>query len=118
VNEGRAWRCVARLEKSEHLPLLLEQMSRGDRDAFVRFYDDTSSVVYGMALMICKSQRRAEAVTHQVYVTAWATAPAYQESQSTPMDWLMSMASDAFIASIRADRPNRTRSARTQVRTA
>lgn len=89
------------LPRTERLPLLLERMSHGDRDAFGSFYDATARVVYGMALKVFIEPDRAHAVTRLVYVTAWTLAPTYSASRATPTDWLMSIVGEAFGASMK-----------------
>jgi RNA polymerase sigma-70 factor (ECF subfamily) len=75
---------------SPQLSRLLQQVAGGDRGAFADFYDATVSVVSGMALVAVKDQHRAEALTHDVYITAWASAPLCS-SHVTPIAWLTSL---------------------------
>jgi RNA polymerase sigma-70 factor (ECF subfamily) len=73
-----------------HLSRLLQRVAGGDRDAFADFYDATVSVVFGMALAVVKDHHRAEDLTHDVYMAAWAAAPLCSPLV-TPMAWLTSL---------------------------
>ena len=67
---------------------LLYRVSRGDQDAFGSFYDATCQEVFGMVLSVVGDRTRAESVTHDVYVAAWRTAPAFGAARRTPGAWL------------------------------
>lgn len=74
------------------LSILLGRVSHGDQDAFGRFYDATSHLVFGMALSVISDKVVAEAVTQEVYVAAWRAAPAFDPSQATASAWLTDIA--------------------------
>ena len=81
-----------RLSKQQEILLLLDQVSAGDKAAFASFYDVTSCMVFGLVATVIDDRSHACEVTQDIYVEAWATAPAFDPSQGDPTDWLRSIA--------------------------
>jgi RNA polymerase sigma-70 factor, ECF subfamily len=48
--------------------------------------------VYGVALQFLQSTRLATAVTEEVYVEVWRSAPRYDPSESSVLAWMLCMA--------------------------
>jgi RNA polymerase sigma-70 factor, ECF subfamily len=71
---------------------LLVLAGAGDREAFGSFYDATAPTVYGIALEACGDTARAEALTTEVYVAAWKSAPAFDALAGSPGRWLADLA--------------------------
>jgi RNA polymerase sigma-70 factor (ECF subfamily) len=71
---------------------LLISSGNGDQEAFARFYDATASRVFGLALSVIGDPTRAEAVTADVFVAAWRSAPGFATSRSTAGEWLADIA--------------------------
>lgn len=67
---------------------LVARIASGDQDAVAELYDQTSSVVYGMALRIVRDQAVAEEVTMDVYMQAWRTAAQYSGARGSVKAWL------------------------------
>ncbi|MBA2560312.1 MAG: hypothetical protein H0V07_10595 [Propionibacteriales bacterium] len=70
---------------------LIARVSCGDQDAFGRFYDATSRMVFGMALNVSTDRTQAEAMTQEVFVAAWRSAPNFDASVWAPSAWLVSI---------------------------
>jgi hypothetical protein len=82
----------ARLSEQQELSLLVDRVSSGDKAAFASLYDATSCMVFGMVALVIKDPSQASEVALDIYVEAWATAPAFDASQGNPSDWLRSIA--------------------------
>ncbi|QNQ12129.1 sigma-70 family RNA polymerase sigma factor [Sphingomonas alpina] len=93
-------------QKSEPLPAdpararLIEVLVRtGDEDraAFRDLYTLTSAKLFGVCLRICGERQAAEDVLHDVYLTVWKRAGAYEPSRASPITWLSTIARNRAI---------------------
>jgi RNA polymerase sigma factor (sigma-70 family) len=73
-----------------------------DRTAFQEVYRLTSSKLFGICLRICGDRSAAEDVLHEVYITIWKRAGAYQPGRASPITWLATIARNKSIDWIRA----------------
>lgn len=80
-----------------------------DRDAFRAVYRMTSAKLFGICLRICVDRQGAEDVLHDVYLTIWNRAGAYQPGRASPISWLATIARNRAIDWRR--RQGRTRAA-------
>lgn len=81
---------------------LIELTASGDRHAFARFFDATSSYVNGLALRIVGDASAAEEVVMEVYVQVWQQAERYDETRGAPLSWLLNIARSRAIDRLRA----------------
>jgi RNA polymerase sigma-70 factor (ECF subfamily) len=84
---------AARSELTEALIATGEQ----DRTAFQRVYRLTSAKLFGVCLRICGDRQAAEDVLHEVYLTVWKRAGAYEPGRSSPITWLAAIARNRAI---------------------
>ena len=68
-----------------------------DRDAFRRLYDLTAAKLFGICLRICGERQAAEDVLHEVYLTVWRRAGAYEPGRASPITWLATIARNRAI---------------------
>lgn len=68
-----------------------------DRDAFRQLYDLTSAKLFGVCLRICGDRQAAEDVLHDVYLTVWRRAGAFEPGRSSPITWLATVARNRAI---------------------
>ncbi|WP_426255530.1 sigma-70 family RNA polymerase sigma factor [Sphingomonas sp. DC2300-3] len=68
-----------------------------DREAFRRVYSLTSAKLFGICLRICGDRQAAEDVLHDVYITIWQRAGAYQPGRASPISWLATIARNRAI---------------------
>lgn len=68
-----------------------------DRDAFRAVYQATSAKLFGICLRICDDRQGAEDVLHDVYLTIWNRAGAYQPGRASPISWLATIARNRAI---------------------
>jgi RNA polymerase sigma-70 factor, ECF subfamily len=81
---------------------LVRRSGRGDTEAFADLYDETSTLVYGMALSILQSPHLAAQLTQEVYAEVWRQAPHYGPGQGDVPAWLASMAHRHLVERVRA----------------
>lgn len=74
----------------EHLADLLADAAAGDEQAFMRFYDHTSGVAYGVALRRSADPVAAREATRALYLQAWQQVHGYAGSGLSPLAWLLS----------------------------
>lgn len=74
----------------EHLADLLADAAAGDEQAFMRFYDHTSGVAYGVALRRSADPVAAREATRALYLRAWQHVHGYAGSGLSPLAWLLS----------------------------
>jgi RNA polymerase sigma-70 factor (ECF subfamily) len=82
----------------------IERVSQRDTSALASLYDESSSLVYGVALRIVGNPADAETVTLDVYEQVWRTAGEFDRGRGSPLTWLV------LIARSRAIDRARTRS--------
>ena len=83
---------------------LVRRMAVGDQSAMAELYDQTSRMVYGLALRILADPTAAEDVMVDVYAQLWKHAADYDGSRGSPSAWLLTMARTRAIDARRAQR--------------
>ena len=68
-----------------------------DRVAFQQLYALTSAKLFGITLRICGDRQAAEDVLHEVYLTIWKRAGAYEPGRASPITWLATIARNRAI---------------------
>jgi RNA polymerase sigma factor (sigma-70 family) len=68
-----------------------------DRGAFQRVYHLTSAKLFGICVRICGDRQAAEDVLHEVYLTVWKRAAAYEPGRASPITWLATLARNRAI---------------------
>ncbi|MEO7679072.1 MAG: sigma-70 family RNA polymerase sigma factor [Sphingomonas sp.] len=68
-----------------------------DRAAFRDLYQLTSAKLFGVCLRICGERQAAEDVLHEVYLTVWKRAGAYEPGRASPITWLATIARNRAI---------------------
>lgn len=88
------------MDSAHDLAGLLAAAAGGDRDAFRRFYDATSSRAFHLELVRARSRgaafprAAAERATADRFLRAWLAAPEYPASGLSPLAWLLSLPAD------------------------
>jgi RNA polymerase sigma factor (sigma-70 family) len=96
---------------SEARAILLEALvatGAEDRSAFNELYNLTSAKLFGICIRICRDRQVAEDVLHEVYLTIWKRAGAYEPGRGSPMTWLATIARNRSIDWIRSTRSRKT----------
>ena len=87
-----------------HLAATLLAVGEEDRAAFHELYRLTSAKLFGIALRICGNRQAAEDVLHEVYLTIWRRAGAWEPGRASPITWLATVARNRAIDWRRAQR--------------
>lgn len=83
---------------------LLSATAAGDREAFRRLYDATSSKLFGVVLRIVRRRDLAEDVLQEVFLRIWDHAGEQRSDRGTPMAWMVRIARNRALDCRRADR--------------
>ncbi|WP_232283645.1 sigma-70 family RNA polymerase sigma factor [Sphingomonas sp. PAMC 26617] len=84
---------AARIRLSEALIRTGEE----NRQAFQDVYTLTSAKLFGICLRICGDRQAAEDVLHDVYLTIWKRAGAFEPERGSPITWLATIARNRSI---------------------
>ena len=82
----------------ERLVIALVKTGDEDREAFRELYMLTSPKLFGICRQICGDRHAAEDVLHDVYLTIWKRAGAYEPGRASPITWLATIARNRSIA--------------------
>jgi RNA polymerase sigma-70 factor (ECF subfamily) len=80
---------------AQPLPALMARIAEGDRSALALLYDQTSRLVYGLALQAVPDARGAQEVALEVYLRVWRNAAAYGAAHSSVLTWLAALTRDS-----------------------
>ena len=84
-------------EARAHLAATLIAVGGEDRAAFHELYRLTSAKLFGICLRICADRQAAEDVLHEVYLTIWRRAGAWEPGRASPITWLATVARNRAI---------------------
>lgn len=88
-------------DSGRELAALLSRVALGDRAAFARLYERTSSHLLGQILRIHRNRAAAEDILQEVYINVWRAAGGFDARLSQPMTWLTSIARNRAIDGLR-----------------
>jgi RNA polymerase sigma-70 factor (ECF subfamily) len=88
-------------EKSRELSQLLARTGLGDRAAFGRLYERTSSHLFAVVLRIQRDRGQAEDLLQEIFVSVWKAAAGFDAARSQPLTWLTHIARNRAIDSLR-----------------
>ncbi|WP_267425921.1 sigma-70 family RNA polymerase sigma factor [Methylobacterium sp. GC_Met_2] len=83
------------------LQRLLAGIARGEPERLAELYDLTSPKLYGLILRIQRDRNLAEDVLQDVYIRVWQAAGSYRSNVGTPLAWLVTIARNRAIDSVR-----------------
>ncbi|MFF0287350.1 sigma-70 family RNA polymerase sigma factor [Streptomyces sp. NPDC005262] len=81
---------------------LLELVARGDQDAFARVYDAVCGPVLGLVRSVLRDPAQSEEVAQEVLVEVWRTAPRFQASRGSAMNWVLTLAHRRAVDRVRS----------------
>ncbi|HWJ68274.1 MAG TPA: sigma factor [Nocardioides sp.] len=70
---------------------LLEGAARGDRAAFVAFFDATVDRVHRLALLTTGAPEPAQHLCRITYLRAWRDAGRYDARATSPLAWILAL---------------------------
>ena len=81
---------------------LLARIAQQDPEAFSRFYDQTSAVLFGIARSIVQDATLAEDVLQEVYVQIWEKAAVFDPTLGKPISWAIALTRNRALDKLRA----------------
>ncbi len=91
----------------ETLNAAIARVGQGEAGAMEIVYRQTSAKLFGICLRILGDASEAEDVLHEVYLTVWRNAGAFEASRASPITWLATIARNRAIDMLRKRRPGR-----------
>ncbi|WP_435084649.1 sigma-70 family RNA polymerase sigma factor [Gordonia hongkongensis] len=82
---------------------LLVLVADGDREAFTRLYDLTSSRIYGLAVRIVRDRHYAEEVVQEAYLQYWQRAGDFDPSRGAAITWMMTIVHRRAVDRVRTE---------------
>ena len=87
----------------------MTRVARGDAEAFSELYDQTSSMVYGLALRVVRSEAMAEEVTQEVFLQVWRQASGFDAQRGSVKSWIATLAHRRAVDVVRRSQSARDR---------
>jgi RNA polymerase sigma-70 factor (ECF subfamily) len=87
---------------------LIRRMAGGDRDALAELYDSLSRPLYSTAKYILNDASEAQDVVHDVFLSLWKNAGAFDSSRGAAFSWAVTLTRNRSIDRLRT-RANRAR---------
>lgn len=88
-------------DRGSELAGWLARTALGDRVAFAALYRATSAHLFGVVLRINRDRSQAEELLQDIYVNIWRAAGSFDAARAQPMTWLVSIARNRAIDSLR-----------------
>ncbi len=89
---------------AEDLAPLVYRTALGDQRAFEQLYQQTSSRLYGVALVLLRRRDLAEEVLQEAYIKIWHAAGTYQPERGAVSTWLSTIVRRSAIDRLRRNR--------------
>jgi len=87
-------------------PKLLARVVKGDHQAFSQLYDQSSTLLYSLALRILGNREEAVELLQEVYLEVWRKVARYDVGRGTPIAWLITLTRSRAIDRLRARGPH------------
>jgi len=95
-------------ESGTHWLIHVEACAAGDHSALAALYDESSPLVYGIALRILNDAADAEEITLDVFAQVWRNAATFDGQRGLVSSWLVTLVRSRSIDRLRSRR-SRTR---------
>ena len=83
-------------------PKLLTRVAKGDHEAFSRLYDQSSTLLFTLAIRILNDREEAAELLQEVYLEVWRKVARYDVGRGTPVAWLVTLTRSRAIDRLRA----------------
>lgn len=83
-------------------PKLLARVVKGDQQAFSQLYDQSSPLLYTLAVRILGNREEAAELLQEVYLEVWRKVARYDVGRGTPVAWLITLTRSRAIDRLRA----------------
>ena len=91
--------------QKQQLDNLLTLTALGDQSAFSQLYQQTSSLLYAIALRILKKNEQAEEALQEAYVKIWHNASEYNSEKGAVLTWMGSIVRYRCLDMLRKVKP-------------
>ena len=81
---------------------VLARVAKGDIRAFDQLYEQTSPILYALAVRVLNNRDDAAELLQEVYVEAWRKVDRYEGQRGSPMAWLVTLTRSRAIDRLRA----------------
>lgn len=82
--------------------VLLEKLVQRDQKAFQLLYDQYSPALYGVVLRIVREDEQAQDLLQDIFIKIWKNLDAYDASKGRLFTWLLNVARNTAIDSLRS----------------
>lgn len=72
-------------------PKLMARVAKGDHQAFSQLYDQSSTLLYSLAVRILGNREEAAELLIEVYLEIWRKVVRYDVGRGTPIAWLITL---------------------------
>jgi len=103
-----------RESRGAELPVLLERVARGDRDAFEDVCRHIAAPVFGTVRAVVRDPQQSEEVAQEVLVEVWQCASRFDPGRGSAMAWVATIAHRRAVDRVRSEQ----RSAQRELRAA
>jgi RNA polymerase sigma-70 factor (ECF subfamily) len=86
-------------------PQLLVRVAKGEQPALSQLYDQSSTVLFSLALRILSNREEAAEVLHEIYLDVWRKVVRYDVGRGTPIAWLITLTRSRAIDRLRTRGP-------------
>ncbi|MBS0154024.1 MAG: sigma-70 family RNA polymerase sigma factor [Nitrospira sp.] len=90
-------------------PKVAIRAGKEDNEAFIQLYDQSSTILFSLALRILGSREEAADVLQELYVDIWKRTVRYDVGRGTPIAWLITLTRSRAIDRLRASGPQSRR---------
>ena len=82
-------------------PKLVARVAKGDHHALSQLYDQSSTVLFSLAVRILGNREEAADVLHGIYLDVWRNVVRYDVGRGTPIAWLITLTRNRAIDRLR-----------------
>ncbi|NGZ01909.1 MAG: hypothetical protein CV090_02525 [Nitrospira sp. WS238] len=86
-------------------PTIAARAGKGDHLAFSRLYDQSSTILFSLAVRILGNREVASEVLQSVYVDVWRKTVRYDVGRGTPIAWLLTLTRNRALDRLRTSSP-------------
>ena len=83
-------------------PTLLARVAKGDHQAFSQLYDQSSMLLFTLAVRILGNHAEAAELLQDVYFEVWRKVSRYDVGRGTPIAWLITLTKSRALDRLRA----------------
>ena len=86
-------------------PKLVARVAKGEHHALSQLYDQSSTVLFSLALRILGNREEAADVLQEIYLDIWRKVVRYDIGRGTPIAWLITLTRSRAIDRLRTRGP-------------